>query len=243
MENKYLLSTLVKANKIIELVKNNKSITLKQVQDELNLSKPTAFRMLYSLTDLGWLVKQEKQYYLKSQEDNKNMFELNWKIDLLIKKLVDEIKLSAYIGMISNNEIVITQVIAAENHPQDYQRLGESLPINTTAMGKCALAFLDSIQRENLLKLPIFSKKTKYTLADGIILKQNLQVIRENGYAVDDEEKEMDFRCVAVPLRKSKDEIAVLGISGSLAELKHKNIKSLAKMMKKLSKQIEIEMS
>ncbi|WGN90142.1 IclR family transcriptional regulator C-terminal domain-containing protein [Ligilactobacillus faecis] len=49
--------------------------------------------------------------------------------------------------MIFNEQIVISQVIPTASHLVDQKRLGESLPLNTTTMGKCALAFLEPQQQ------------------------------------------------------------------------------------------------
>ena len=62
MENKYLLSTLVRAKKILDLVQKRKVVTLNEVQKEFNLNSATAFRLLYSLTELDFLVKNGRKY-------------------------------------------------------------------------------------------------------------------------------------------------------------------------------------
>ena len=61
MENKYLLSTLVRAKKILDLVQKRKVVTLNEVQKEFNLNSATAFRLLYSLTELDFLVKNGRK--------------------------------------------------------------------------------------------------------------------------------------------------------------------------------------
>ncbi|MEY8662363.1 IclR family transcriptional regulator C-terminal domain-containing protein [Ligilactobacillus faecis] len=49
--------------------------------------------------------------------------------------------------MIFNEQIVISQVIPTASYLVDQKHLGESLPLNTTAMGKYALAFLEPQQQ------------------------------------------------------------------------------------------------
>lgn len=67
MDKKYLLSTLVKAKEILDLISNNEFTTLKEVEEKLKLKKSTAFRLLYSLNELDFLNKKGNKYYLKNQ--------------------------------------------------------------------------------------------------------------------------------------------------------------------------------
>ena len=244
MDNqKYILSTLVKAKEVINLITQQKQVTLTQVMKELNLSKTTAFRLLYSLTELNFIKRKDNWYFLSNNQsltiDAQN---LNWTVVPMLKPLVQKYNLSAYIGIIFADEIVITQVVPAQKHYQDFDRLGESMPINTTAMGKCALAFLSEERQNQILQNSLFFKKTKYTLTDTFDIKQALNVIHQQGFALDDEEKEINFRCLAVPLMKESSAVAVIGLSGTMDELKRNSIKHLVKEMQKVSTEIEINL-
>lgn len=243
MENKYLLSTLVRAKKILDLVQKRKVVTLNEVQKEFNLNSATAFRLLYSLTELDFLVKNGRKYSLKQQfAQLENIQDINWTVVPLLKPVVDEYQLSAYVGIVFKGKIVISQVIPTDKHYEDYQRLGESLPLNTTAMGKCALAFSPLDQQQDTFSKNNFEAKTVNTLTDPLSLVSALKVIRDQGYALDDEEKEMEFRCLSVPLCKNNNLVAVIGLSGTLSELKRSNISKLVKSLKKVSKEIELNL-
>lgn len=241
MDDKYILSTLVKTKQILDLVQKKEMITLKEVQSTFNLKKTTAFRLLYSLVELDFLIKKDHHYFLKNNFlPTVNVQNINWTAVPILKPTVDEFQLSAYVGIIFEDQIVITQVIPTARHLEDYQRLGESLPLNTTAMGKCALAFMTDKRRTQLFEKANFVSKTKFTLVDLFSLGQNLKIIREQGYALDDEEKQMDFRCLAVPLCKENKLVAVIGLSGTLTELKRQNIGKMVKSLKRESQRLEL---
>ena len=243
MENKYLLSTLVRAKKILDFVKKRKTVTLNEIKKEFNLNSTTAFRLLYSLTELDFLVKNDRKYSLKSQVLGvENIQDINCTVVPFLKPIVDEYQLSAYVGIVFESKIVISQVIPTEKHPEDYQRLGESLPLNTTAMGKCALAFSSLSQQRDTFAKSNFESKTVNTLTDPLSLVSALKVIRKHGYALDDEEKEIQFRCLSVPLCKNNELVAVLGLSGTLTELKRSNISKLVKSLKQVGKEIELNL-
>ena len=58
------VSTLKKGLLILELVKQRKGITLREVMDEQNLSKSTAFRLLTTLEETGYVYKIQTQYFI-----------------------------------------------------------------------------------------------------------------------------------------------------------------------------------
>ena len=86
MDEKYLLSTLVKAKQVLDLFQTHDFITLKQVQEELALSKTTAFRLLYTLNKLDFLNKDGNKYYLKSSFINGgDVQKINWNAVPILK--------------------------------------------------------------------------------------------------------------------------------------------------------------
>ena len=66
------VSTLKKGLLLLELVKQRKGITLREVMDEQNLSKSTAFRLLTTLEEMGYIYKIQTQYFI-----NHNMFSVS----------------------------------------------------------------------------------------------------------------------------------------------------------------------
>ena len=64
------VSTLKKGLLLLELVKQRKGITLREVMDEQNLSKSTAFRLLTTLEEMGYIYKIQTQYFI----NHKNVF-------------------------------------------------------------------------------------------------------------------------------------------------------------------------
>ncbi|MFR0541570.1 IclR family transcriptional regulator [Lactobacillus delbrueckii] len=234
--HQYLLSTLVKADQVLRLASGQGSVSLKEVMDLLQLKKTTAFRLLYTLTDLGYLSRVGQKYYPQLPQRPDQM--LNWTAVPLLREIAGKYDLSCYVGILYDQEVVITQVVPAKSHPEDLNRLGEQLPLNTSAMGKCILAFSDDQTRDRLLTTQPFSARTPYTLVGGDMLATNIEIIAEQGYALDDEEKELAFRCLSVPVLKDGQLVAALGISGKEEELVRRSFKTLAKELTHASHEI-----
>ena len=57
---------------------------------------------------------------------------------------------------------------------------------------------------------------TENTITEPALLHETLQKIREQGYALDNEEHEKEICCIAVPVRgKGGDVVAALSLSGT----------------------------
>ncbi|MDZ7794634.1 MAG: IclR family transcriptional regulator C-terminal domain-containing protein [Spirochaetia bacterium] len=74
-----------------------------------------------------------------------------------------------------------------------------------------------------MLQGKVLVPRTEKTITDAEDLKKELQKIREQGYAVDNEEAEIGGRCVAVPLRdKSHKTIAAISVMGPTTRIRQK---------------------
>jgi DNA-binding IclR family transcriptional regulator len=92
-------------------------------------------------------------------------------------------------------------------------------------VGKVFLAHLSDSQLDTLIKEKGLTKRTKNTITDPEKLKQHLKIIRQQGYAVDDEENEKGIRCVGAPIFNQRGQvIAAISISGPAVRITQKII-------------------
>ena len=85
-------------------------------------------------------------------------------------------------------------------------------------MGKALLSQLPDERVKEILARTGMEPHTPNTLTSPEALLAELAQVREQGYAVDDEEQELGVRCVAVPLRGAPalTAISVSGPSGRM---------------------------
>jgi DNA-binding IclR family transcriptional regulator len=78
----------------------------------------------------------------------------------------------------------------------------EGMPVHlhTTALGKSMMAFMDDHRVDEIIEKRGLPKSTDNTIGDEAELREELATIRERGYAIDDEERLEDIRCVAAPV-------------------------------------------
>ena len=92
--------------------------------------------------------------------------------------------------------------------------IGSSTPCHCAAVGKCLLAFSSPEYLKQFIGTPLPSF-TANTIVSWDKLLEELEKIRRNGYAYDDEELEIGLTCVAGPIfGRNREAIAAISLSG-----------------------------
>jgi IclR family acetate operon transcriptional repressor len=81
-----------------------------------------------------------------------------------------------------------------------HSRIGASVPLYCTAVGKVMLAYMPQEERDRVLPELGVKRLTPNSVGNLQELKTELYRVHKNGYACDMEEHEMHIRCVAAPI-------------------------------------------
>jgi Transcriptional regulator len=81
-----------------------------------------------------------------------------------------------------------------------FSRIGSSVPLHCTAVGKVLLAYLPEDERGRTLEQMELRRLTTNTIGNLQELERHLERVRKNGCAFDLEEHEPHIRCVAAPI-------------------------------------------
>lgn len=81
-----------------------------------------------------------------------------------------------------------------------HSRIGASVPLHCTAVGKVMLAYMPEDEQERVLPELDVKRLTPNSVGNLQELKAELFRVRRNGYACDLEEHELHIRCVAAPI-------------------------------------------
>ena len=102
------------------------------------------------------------------------------------------------------------------------------------------LAFLDIEEIVAIINNGL-KKFTQNTIVERKLLMDELKKIRECGYAVDNEERELGFRCIAAPVFDVRNKvIGAIGISGTIQRLPHEKIPEHANTVKTIAGNVSI---
>jgi IclR family acetate operon transcriptional repressor len=111
--------------------------------------------------------------------------------------------------------VYLHQVEAPEMLMRMFMQTGVRAPCHCSGVGKVLLAWATEREAERLLETVDFAAYTSRTITNLPQLQHELERIRKLGYALDDEEREIGVRCVAVPVfSASRRLVAGLSVSG-----------------------------
>ena len=187
----------------------------------LGMQKSTVYNILSTFEQLGYLVKnpQSSRYFLglkvlhlgyivNSHHGLRDIF-LPY-----LHRIAQETREVCYFGILDGSEVLYMESTYPSNQQQTRNILGERAPLYCTGLGKAMLAYLPEEQAEKVIsgKLKAY---TGCTITDPNVLRNNLEEIRQNGYATDNMEHEYGIRCVAVPIFNAAGKVfAAVSVSG-----------------------------
>ncbi|SMO40657.1 IclR family transcriptional regulator domain-containing protein [Paracoccus laeviglucosivorans] len=134
--------------------------------------------------------------------------------------LSDRIGESSSVSVLDGAEIVYVARAAQQRVMSISLMPGSRLPAYCTSMGRVMLAALTPDEVQALLGPGPFPARTAQTITDGAVLAAELGRVREQGYAVIDQEVEQGLRSIAVPLLSARGRVVAalnVGLSATHA--------------------------
>jgi DNA-binding IclR family transcriptional regulator len=124
-----------------------------------------------------------------------------------------------------------------------HSRIGASVPLYCTAVGKVMLAYMPEDERERVLPQLALKRLTPNTVGNFQELEAELSRVRKNGYACDLEEHELHIRCVAAPVWDHAGAVnASLSITAPMVRMAATRLRQLAPLIQTAGLQISREL-
>jgi IclR family KDG regulon transcriptional repressor len=117
-----------------------------------------------------------------------------------LEQLVNALGETAFLGVIDDAEMVYIDKIDGRRSVRMYADIGARRPLHCTGIGKALLAHLERSEIDRILAAKPLVRYTKNTITDPDLLRQELEKVRRQGYAEDNEEIEEGLYCVGAPL-------------------------------------------
>lgn len=226
-ETRYLVQPVLKAMQVLQLVCEAAApIALNDVVRAAELPKTTVFRYLRTLATLRlvehdeandryrpgiglwWLSHASNPYETLRQACRPQM-----------KALQQRFNETVNLGVLSGGEVVYLDMVESERSLRMQARIGATDPLHSTALGKVLLAFRPAAQREALLPEAL-PRLTANTITDLDRLREQIEIIRTTGYAVDLGENEDGSCCLAAPICDDRGlAIAAISLSAPAARM------------------------
>lgn len=230
------------------------SMTLSDVARKTGLARGTARRLLLTLVELGYAGFDGKLFSLRPRVLNLGFAYLHshnlWQLaQPYMAELVEQVHESCSIAVLDGLDIVyVARVPTAVRIMSINLSIGTRLPAFATSMGRVLLASLPASEAERLLaQLATPTRYTAKTITDPAELSREIATVRQQGWAMVDQELEMGLRSVAVPIVDcSGNAIAALNIGTqasrwTLQKLSHEVLPLLKQTAKAISELLNPE--
>jgi len=137
-----------------------------------------------------------------------------------LEELRNEFGETVHLTILQGNEVVYLEKLAGL-HPIGFMssRVGDRAPAHCTRVGKALLAHLTDEELLALYPTGKLTRHTEHTITDMDSLRAALAQVREQGFAIDQEEHELGVKCVAVPTFNHLGIVAAMSLSGPVERM------------------------
>lgn len=236
-----LVQTIERASSILDILgQSPHGVSIRELSLKLKLPKGTIHRLLSSLSYLGYVRQDPKtrNYLLglKLVELGQlllGQLDLRKEAESFLKDLAERTKETVHMVILDRHEVVYIDKVETDHHTGGLRmasRVGLRNPAHSCAVGKVLLAALPEEALNSFIKEKGLPKRTEGTITNLAQLKEHLNLVRAQGYAIDDEENEKGIRCVAAPIyNEAGKPVAAISISGPAFRITKKVIQEYLK--------------
>ena len=208
MANKDHIKSIEKCFVILDCLQSHQHLmTLEEITQATGFKKTTCFRLLKTLRTLGVVelspATKKYQYGPRLAAIGLSALKtMNLRQAALpiLQQLRDETGETINLTILSGSEILYVERIMSDYLVNVNVNIGDRLPVYCASMGKVILAYLSEGRLERILSSITFDKKTDNTIVTRSTLVRELEKIKRDGFAINDEELEKGLRAVAAPI-------------------------------------------
>lgn len=207
MSEMKFIQSVERAIGILLLYSNDvEELTLTEISLRMGLHKSTTFGLINTLEHYDLIQKslETGKYRLGIrllQLGNLVFTQLDLRkvTGKYLKQLVNKHSETVHLAILDGADVVYIDKVDSPRSIQMNSAIGKRMPAYATGIGKAILAFLPEEEWRRHVSSPL-KKFTENTITSLDDLEKELERIRRNGYAEDNEEIEDGLRCVAAPM-------------------------------------------
>jgi DNA-binding IclR family transcriptional regulator len=245
----YNIASLEKGIKILELLAAHGELSVSEAARLMDTNRAGSHRFISTLKDLGYVEKNSHNKYqptlkiLALSQKVADRFEIRRMAKPYMHRLSMMYKETINLGLFKNQEIIhIDKIDSLEVLRMD-SALGDKAPAYCTGLGKSILAFLPDHELAHYLDTVERKPLAPNTITDKEQFLAELARIRQNRYAVDDEEMTIGLRCIGTPIFDHNHYPAyAISISGPAMRLTHRVLEEMKSNILKVSEDLSLKM-
>lgn len=240
--------SLGKALSILNCFMEKQPLGVTEISEYLGLYKSNVHDIISTFVAMGYLEQDENsgKYLLginavrlgRAAGSNNSFYRIASGHLREISEIVHE---TCYLTAPVGYSVCYIDVVNPNNRSAFIPVIANTRPdtMNSTGSGKCMLAHMPESFIEGYFAYGM-PKLTGTTITDPDLMREELQLIRSRGYAIDNMENTPGVRCVAVPLISSSGNVlGAMSISGPVYQMTDERIEEYAQLLKQHAAEIQ----
>lgn len=189
-------------------------LSLRDIAEELQIPRASAYALLTTLVGRGWLALSDGKYRLGVRSllvgaafvQTDDMAQRSRPVMDELSRRFNE---TVHLARLDQDSVVYLVTMQSMHSLSIVAQPGRRMPAWATGLGKSMLAERDWEEVKSIIPdvLPAY---TEHTITDHRALQEELELTRERGYAIDDQETAMGLRCLAVAVGREQPPLYAL---------------------------------
>lgn len=197
-------------------------LQIARLSEYVGLTKSTVHRLLATLVNMNYVEKNPEtdKYKIGLQVLflSRNILNNNDIVNTakpFLEKISKDVNETVHLCIQDHEDIVYIDKIECTQAIRMYSRIGSRAPMYSTAVGKVLFSGMDQATIEEMVANIEFIPKTPNTITSKVAFLEEIEQVRNQGYALDNAENQEGLQCIAAPIFDHKGKIiASFSISG-----------------------------
>jgi DNA-binding IclR family transcriptional regulator len=222
-KSNYIIHTVSNALDLLDQFQGDEAeLGVTELSRRLKLHKNNVFRLLATLESRDFIEQNQATGNYRLGLKNLKLGQTTSRQMGLLRQARPVLELmtarhneTSYVAVLKDSSVIYLDVVESCLPVRVVPRIGAWLPIHCTAAGKVHLAFMTAGELAMHLPSRRLQRYTPHTITDREELLQQLRLVADRGYAIDDEELDAGVRCISAPIRDyTKRVVGAVSISG-----------------------------
>lgn len=241
-----MIKSLDRAMSVFEYISQTQGKNLSTIADELGQSPATIYRILVTLETRGFVEfdGDEQRWHIGPRafvigSRFLRRTSLVERARPIMRKLMESTGETANLGIESEGSVLFVSQVETHASIRAFFPPGTLSPLHASGIGKVLLAHMDEDRRFKHLASGSLRAFTGQTFVDRAALEGELRLIRERGFAIDDEERTLGMRCIAAPVFDiNREAVAGISVSGPTTRVSEPTRQELSRPVIEAARQL-----
>jgi IclR family acetate operon transcriptional repressor len=240
--------TVDRAFEIIDVLAEEGGLRGSAVADELDMPVSTTHDYLQALIATGYVTKTDNVYrtstrFLEVGQQQRHRMNVFTAAQDELETVAEETGEHVTLMIEENGQGVLIAIQEGEDAVSLFAYPGARMPLHATAPGKAILAYLPDERVDEILDEHGLVAVTNRTITEREELFDQLETVREQGYAVDDGERIAGMVCIAAPvLDKSDDVQAAICVCGPRSRIDEQRQAEIAEVVRRSANVVQVNL-